>query len=184
MAPHHRSLSQGDRRYPARPGRTGGILRQILITGATGTLGRAFEKLCIERGLACRLTRRDELDIANSDSVSAALDRHEPWLVVNTAGYVRVDDAEQDGERCLRENAIGPATLARACARHEVALLAFSSDLVFDGCKQSLYDEHDTPSPLGVYGRSKLEAEERVLDAHPASLVVRTSAFFGPWDEH
>lgn len=116
--------------------------------------------------------------------MSAALDRHEPWLVVNTAGYVRVDDAEQDHERCLRENAIGPATLARACARHEVSLISFSSDLVFDGRKQAPYDEHDTPSPLGVYGRSKLEAEERVLDAHPESLVVRTSAFFGPWDEH
>jgi dTDP-4-dehydrorhamnose reductase len=116
--------------------------------------------------------------------VSAALDRHEPWLVVNTAGYVRVDDAEQDSERCLRENAIGPATLARACARHEVPLISFSSDLVFDGRKQAPYDEHDTPSPLCVYGRSKLEAEERILDAHPESLVVRTSAFFGPWDEH
>jgi dTDP-4-dehydrorhamnose reductase len=156
----------------------------ILITGATGTLGRAFEKLCAERGLASRLTRRDELDIADPDSVSAALDRHQPWLLVNTAGYVRVDDAEQDRERCRRENAAGPATLARACARHEVSLLTFSSDLVFDGRKQAPYDEHDTPSPLCAYGRSKLEAEERVLDAHPESLVVRTSAFFGPWDEH
>jgi dTDP-4-dehydrorhamnose reductase len=159
-------------------------LRPILITGATGTLGRAFGKLCAERGLACRLTRRDELDIADPDSVSAALDRHEPWLLINTAGYVRVDDAEQDAERCRRENAIGPATLARTCARHEVALITFSSDLVFDGRKRTPYDEHDTPSPLGVYGRSKLEAEGRVLDAHPGSLVVRTSAFFGPWDEH
>lgn len=116
--------------------------------------------------------------------MSAALDRYEPWLVVNTAGYVRVDDAEQDVERCLRENATGPATLARACARHEIPLISFSSDLVFDGRKQAPYDEHDTPAPLGVYGRSKLEAEERVLDAHPGALVVRTSAFFGPWDEH
>jgi dTDP-4-dehydrorhamnose reductase len=97
---------------------------------------------------------------------------------------VRVDDAEQESERCRRENAIGPATLARACARHEIPLITFSSDLVFDGRKQAPYDEHDTPSPLGVYGRSKREGEERVLDAHPESLVVRTSAFFGPWDEH
>lgn len=156
----------------------------ILITGATGTLGRAFEKLCAERGLAYKLTSRDELDIAEPDSVSAALDLHEPWLVVNTAGYVRVDDAEQDWERCRRENAVGPETLARACARHQVSLISFSSDLVFDGRKQAPYDENDTPSPLCAYGRSKLEAEERVLDAHPESLMVRTSAFFGPWDEH
>lgn len=159
-------------------------MRPILITGATGTLGRAFERLCADRGLACRLTSRKELDIANPDSVAAALDRFEPWLVVNTAGYVRVDDAEHDRDRCHRENALGPQTLARACAQHEVPLISFSSDLVFDGRKDVPYDEHDRPAPLGVYGRTKLEAETRVLDAHPAALVIRTSAFFGPWDEH
>jgi dTDP-4-dehydrorhamnose reductase len=46
------------------------------------------------------------------------------------------------------------------------------------------YEEHDPPRPLCVYGRTKHEAEQRVQGAHPAALVVRTSAFFGPWDEH
>jgi dTDP-4-dehydrorhamnose reductase len=55
---------------------------------------------------------------------------------------------------------------------------------VFDGRKGEPYEEHDQPKPLGVYGRTKYEAEQRVLDAHPSALVVRTSAFFGPWDEH
>jgi dTDP-4-dehydrorhamnose reductase len=62
--------------------------------------------------------------------------------------------------------------------------VSFSSDLVFDGQKGELYEEHDEPRPLGVYGQTKHEAERRVLDAYPAALVVRTSAFFGPWDEH
>lgn len=159
-------------------------MRPILITGATGTLGRAFRRICDERGLASRLTSRAELDITSEGSIAAALDRHAPWLVVNTAGYVRVDDAEGDRERCRRENALGPGQLARACARAGVALVSFSSDLVFDGRKGEPYEEHDTPRPLCVYGRTKLEAEQRVQDAHPAALVVRTSAFFGPWDEH
>lgn len=159
-------------------------MRPILITGASGTLGRAFTRICGDRGLAARRTSRTELDIASEDSVAAALDIHAPWLVVNAAGYVRVDDAERDRERCRRENAVGPTTLARACERAGVALVAFSSDLVFDGRKREPYEEHDQPRPLGVYGRSKYEAEQRVLDAHPAALVVRTSAFFGPWDEH
>jgi dTDP-4-dehydrorhamnose reductase len=159
-------------------------MQPILITGATGTLGRAFSRICDERGLAPHRATRTELDIASEASVAAALDRHEPWLVVNAAGYVRVDDAERDRERCHRENALGPAQLARACRRAGVALVAFSSDLVFDGRKGEPYEEHDQPRPLGVYGRTKYEAEQRVLDAHPAALVVRTSAFFGPWDEH
>jgi dTDP-4-dehydrorhamnose reductase len=156
----------------------------VLITGATGTLGRAFEQLCTERGLATRLTTRAELDITDATSVAAALDRFEPWLVVNAAGYVRVDDAEHDTARCYRENALGPETLARSCARASVGFLSFSSDLVFDGQKDTPYVEADAPAPLGVYGRTKYEAETRILDRHPGALVVRTSAFFGPWDEH
>ncbi len=159
-------------------------MRPILIAGASGTLGRAFSRICDERGLASHRASRAELDIASEASVAAALERHQPWLVVNAAGYVRVDDAEADRERCRRENAVGPTRLARACARAGVALVAFSSDLVFDGRKGEPYEEHDQPAPLGVYGRTKYEAEQRVLDAHPAALVVRTSAFFGPWDAH
>lgn len=156
----------------------------ILITGATGALGRAFERLCAERGLAMRATTRAELDITDARAVAAALDRYEPWLVVNAAGYVRVDDAEHDAARCYRENALAPGMLARRCARASVAFLSFSSDLVFDGRKDTQYVEHDAPAPLGVYGWTKYEAEKLILDEHPGALVVRTSALFGPWDEH
>lgn len=158
--------------------------RPVLLLGASGTLGRAFARVCAARGLAHRLLGRGELDIAAPESVAAALDRHEPWAVVNAAGYVRVDDAERDVERCLRENAEGPAVLAAACAARGVGLVTFSSDLVFDGALGRPYVESDPISPLGVYGRSKAEAERRVLEALPSALVVRTSAFFGPWDAH
>ncbi len=156
----------------------------LLVTGATGTLGRAFARLCERRGLAFRLMTRTELDIADPSSVARALDRVRPWAVVNTAGYVRVDEAERDVERCFRENTIGPHVLARECARHRVALVGFSSDLVFDGARRDPYDEAQPTAPLNVYGRSKAEAEMRMLDVHPDAMVVRTSSFFGPWDEH
>jgi dTDP-4-dehydrorhamnose reductase len=156
----------------------------LLVTGATGTLGRAFARICTQRGLPHRVLTRGELDIADPDSVARAIGRLQPWAVVNTAGYVRVDDAELDVERCFRENAIGPHVLARECARHGVALLSFSSDLVFDGARRDPYDEGHPTAPLNVYGRSKAEAETRVLDAYPEAMVVRTSSFFGPWDEH
>jgi dTDP-4-dehydrorhamnose reductase len=156
----------------------------ILITGATGTLGRAFARICRKRNLAYRLLSRQDMDITDPASVDRALDKYRPWAVVNTAGYVRVDDAERDAERCFRENAIGPAILAAACARHGVHLTTFSSDLVFDGALDRPYVESDTVAPLNVYGRSKAEAELRVQDKHPGALVVRTSAFFGPWDKY
>jgi dTDP-4-dehydrorhamnose reductase len=129
------------------------------------------------------LSSREELDIADAAAVRSALDRLQPWAVVNAAGYVRVDDAEVDERRCFRENAEGPAVLAAKCARRGVPLVTFSSDLVFDGVKGAPYVESDAVAPPNVYGASKAEAELRVLALHPDALVVRTSAFFGPWDE-
>lgn len=157
--------------------------RPLLITGATGTLGQAFARHCQQRGLPYHLLRRGELDVADAASLDAALERYQPWAVINTAGFVRVDDAEDD-ERQWRENVTGPELLARTCARQGVRLLTFSSDLVFDGTRETPYTEQDRTRPLNAYGRAKREAEQRVLAFQPEALVVRTAAFFGPWDRY
>ncbi len=156
----------------------------LLITGAGGTLGQAFARICEWRGLPYALLSRAELDITNPLQIETALAEWQPWAVINTAGYVRVDQAEDEAERCFAENAIGPALLATACARHSTKLLTFSSDLVFDGQNREPYLEEEAVNPLNVYGRSKAQAEREVLAALPGSLIVRTSAFFGPWDEY
>lgn len=156
----------------------------ILITGATGTLGRAFAQICKERGLTYRLLNRQEMDITNAQSVEAAIAIYRPWAIINTAGYVRVDEAEKDSDRCFCENTDGPAILAATCKAHELKLLTFSSDLVFDGTKTGSYTEEDPANPRNVYGSSKLLAEQEVLKILSTALVVRTSAFFGSWDKY
>jgi dTDP-4-dehydrorhamnose reductase len=161
-----------------------GVVQPILITGATGTLGSAFARICETRNLAFKLVSRHDMDIADPASVERAIARYQPWAIINAGGYVRVDEAETDVERCFRENTHGPSVLAIACIRHNIQLMTFSSDLVFDGRRQSPYVETDQVSPLNIYGKSKVEAERRVLDTHPDALVIRTSAFFGPWDSH
>lgn len=156
----------------------------LLIAGAKGTLGRAFARLCELRGISYHLLTRQEMDIADPDSVNAVIAQLKPWAVVNAAGYVRVDDAEREPDVCLRVNATGAAILADACAQHNVALLTFSSDLVFNGAVFNPYVESDTVAPLNVYGCSKALAEKLVLKVNPKSLIIRTSAFFGPWDDY
>jgi dTDP-4-dehydrorhamnose reductase len=157
-------------------------VQPILIIGASGTLGSAFARICEARNLAYRVAGRQEVDIADPASVERAIERHRPWAIINACGYVRVDEAEREPERCFRENTHGPSVLAIACIRHDIQLMTFSSDLVFDGQRMEPYVESDSVAPLNVYGRSKVEAECRVLDTHPEALVIRTSAFFGPWD--
>jgi len=156
----------------------------LLITGATGTLGRAFARMCEMRGLPYHLLSRAKMDIADPASVRAVLQHWQPWALVNCAGYVRVDDAEHDSDRQWRENAIGPAVLAAECAAAGVRLLTFSSDLVFGGDRSDPYHEHHEAKPLNAYGRAKLAAERDVLKHWPHALVVRTAAFFGPWDNY
>jgi dTDP-4-dehydrorhamnose reductase len=156
----------------------------ILIIGSTGTLGRAFERVCESRGVCSRLVGRIDVDITDPVRVDAILRSIEPWAVVNAAGYVRVDEAEAEPEACRRANVIGPITLAAACRRHDLPFVTFSSDLVFDGLAGRPYTEEDRPRPLNVYGTTKAEAERRVLELLPQALVIRTSAFFGPWDSY
>ena len=165
---------------PATPSPT----QPLLIIGGNGTLGQAFARLCRARGLAHRVVTRADMDIINRASIERALERYQPWAIVNAAGYVRVDDAERERARCYCENALGPALLAATCARHGLPLLTFSSDLVFGGRQELPYVEDDAVEPLNVYGKSKVDAERHVLERHPAALVVRTSAFFGPWDNY
>jgi dTDP-4-dehydrorhamnose reductase len=165
-----------------RPMEWGG--RKLLITGATGTLGNAFAKLCEERALPFCLTTRDELDICDDASIAAAIEKHQPWAIVNTAGFVRVADAEREKDACLAANAVGPEKLARACADAGIKLVTFSSDLVFDGRLGRAYCESDEVCPSNTYGLSKAKAEQAVLGVLENALVIRTSAFFGPWDKY
>ena len=154
----------------------------VLITGASGTLGYAFARLCRHRNLAHVALTREELDISDPASVEAALKQHDPWAIINCAGYQSIDAAQNDEDRCYRENTAGPALLATTCERQGIGFLTFSSDQVFNGRQMRPYVESDPRTPMSVYGRSKARAEQAVLDILPAALVVRTGTIFGPWD--
>jgi dTDP-4-dehydrorhamnose reductase len=158
-------------------------LRPLLIVGAHGTLGAAFVRLCNARGIRYHVTARKELDFTRPLRPDQLLLETNAWAVVNAAGYVRVDDAEHEPDLVEQVNAAAPAALAAACARQGLPLLTFSSDLVFDGQTTSPYTESARVAPLNVYGRSKAAMEASVLANNPSALVIRTSSFFGPWDQ-
>lgn len=171
-------------RYDMLPARMGKRARPILITGATGTLGRAFDRICAHRGLAHVLTSRADLDITDEASIAAALVRIKPWAVINAAGFVRTWEAEEKFDECLAANAIGPELLARAFKSAGIPFVTFSSDRVFDGTIGRAYVEADALAPTCAYGRSKADGEARLEAAETDALIIRTSAFFGPWDPY
>ena len=156
--------------------------RPLIIVGKTGTLGQAFSKICGYRNLSCIVAGRHDLDITNEKIVDAFLDAFNPWAVINTAGFVNIDEAEDAIDECFDLNTSGPVLLAEACRKRNISFLTFSSDQVFDGHKKGPYYESDTVNPLNVYGVSKATAESKILLKNPAALIIRTAAFFGPWD--
>lgn len=158
--------------------------RTLLITGANGTLAKSFARICEQRNLNCLVLDRAQMDIANTKSVQVTLKEIKPWAVINCAGYVKVDSAENDSENCFRENVIGATTLAAECAHLNIAFMSFSSDLVFDGKLSKPYSETDSVAPLNIYGQSKVLGERQVFTVHDKALIIRTSSFFSPWDEH
>lgn len=157
----------------------------ILLLGATGTLGRALASACRHRNLGFVLAGRPAIDLRDPASIDRALELHRPAAVVSAAGWVRVDDAEAEPDACHAANAEGAIALARACDRLGIPTVSFSSDLVFGGGKpREAYVESDPTAPLNVYGESKARMEEGILSLPGSHLVVRTAAFFSPWDRH
>jgi dTDP-4-dehydrorhamnose reductase len=168
---------------PTRP-RAADDGSEILVTGGSGTLGQAMAAACRHRGIPYRLTYRRDLDLLDDASVDAALDRFTPWAVIDCCGWVRVDEAEDQPAACLAINAEGAARLAGACAARAIASVTFSSDLVFAGRECRPYVERDRPAPRNVYGHSKARMEQAIAALSGSHLVVRTAAFFSPFDEH
>lgn len=153
---------------------------RVLIAGANGQLGRDCQTVLGAVHDLCSLDL-PELDIANADSVRAWFTRVNPEAVINCAAYTRVDDAEQQREMAFTVNAQGPATLAAACRVHGARLIHISTDYVFDGRKPrpQVYAEDDTPCPLSVYGRTKLDGEAPVLALAEHGAVLRTAWLYG-----
>ncbi len=155
----------------------------ILIVGKNGTLASAFAKVCEQRHIHSISLSRCEMNGADERQVEKIIEREKPWAVINASGYVRVDDAEENAEECFTINVKVPSVLAKICQRYSLPFMTFSSDLVFNGSKHLPYIEWDDVKPLNVYGRSKAESEWQVVHLNDTALVIRTSSFFGPWDQ-
>jgi dTDP-4-dehydrorhamnose reductase len=154
-----------------------------VIAGCRGQLGWALGRQLAARGDCEVVAAVDlpELDVSDPDDVSRLVDGLDapPDVLVNAAAFTHVDRCEREPDAAHRANAVAPGLLAEACARVGCQLVHVSTDYVFPGDGQRPYREDDVPAPRSVYGRSKLEGEERVRGVSDDFLVVRTSWLYG-----
>ena len=149
---------------------------KILVTGAEGQLGRSIQDLARKHNhLDFVFTDYNELDITNSTKIIEFFLGDSFDYCINCAAYTAVDKAETDNEKAFLINAEAVKNLAKACKANNVVLLQISTDFVFDGLKETPYNEEDEPNPLNIYGLSKLKGEKYVQNIMRKYFVIRTS---------
>ncbi|MFV0369169.1 MAG: dTDP-4-dehydrorhamnose reductase [Hyphomicrobiaceae bacterium] len=158
---------------------------RLLIAGWQGQVARAIAERAPGRSdiSACALGR-PALNICEVRTIERALSENRPDVIINTAGYTAVDEAEDNPERAFAFNRDGARLLAQVAARRDVPIIHLSTVNIFDGAKAAPYVESDAPAPLSVYGRSKLEGESAVRVANPRHVILRTSWVFSPFADN
>jgi dTDP-4-dehydrorhamnose reductase len=152
----------------------------ILITGGSGQVGTGIVQA--NRGrFEIIAPPRAELNLADRNSIGAMLGSHEWSAIINSGAYTAVDKAESESDAAFAINGDAPGIIAKAAAERGIPLLHVSTDYVFDGSKDSFYNEDDPVAPLGVYGASKEVGEQAVRAAGGRSLILRTAWVVSPW---
>lgn len=147
---------------------------RIVLFGKNGQLGWEFQRILPILGEVIALGR-DAVDISDLQNVQKTLEELKPGLIINTAAYTDVDQAEKESELAMKINAAAPGVMAEIARRNDAVFIHYSTDYVFDGKSDMPYTESNLPNPLNAYGKSKLMGEENIRQAGDACLVLRTS---------
>jgi dTDP-4-dehydrorhamnose reductase len=151
---------------------------KVAVIGANGQLGTDLLEVLSKEHDVIGLNHAD-IEITEIDSVKNALSTIKPAIVLNTAAYHIVPEAEKFPAKAFQINGIGTMNLAKVCQDLDTRLVHYSTDYVFDGKKQKPYTEDDRPNPLSVYANTKLSGEYFALNYCDRSYVIRVSGIYG-----
>ena len=148
--------------------------RKIFIAGEHGQLARALVKAYLARGDTVIALGRSRINITDLATLRSVMSRFNPDIVINTAAYTAVDDAENNVDTAYRVNCEGAKNVAISAKETSALLIHISTDYVFDGLKPTPYIENDLARPLCTYGRSKFAGEQAVAAEAGDYIILRT----------
>lgn len=152
---------------------------KIAVIGGNGQLGNDVVKAFRANGDEVSSLSHADIELSDLASVTAALSKINPNVIVNTAAMHHVENCETDPAKAFAINGIGSRNLAIASRDNNATLMHVSTDYVFDGNKNQPYIEDDAPRPLNAYGITKLAGEHFVISTAPKHFVIRTSGLYG-----
>lgn len=148
----------------------------ILVTGSNGQLGSEIKELSSNYNYNFFFTTRDDIDITSKDSIKEFCQTNSINIIINCAAYTAVDKAQSDIENADLVNRKAVKKLSIVAKELDIKLIHISTDYVFDGKNFKPYLEEFQTNPQSVYGKTKLDGENELLDINPLnSIIIRTS---------
>ena len=160
----------------------------LLLIGADGQVGWELQRTLALLGRVVRATLdgrwEQAVNLADAESLARLVRATQPDAVINAAAYTAVDKAESEPDLAQRVNGDAPGLLGRLLAERRVPVIHYSTDFVFSGEAEHPYREDDEPRPINVYGATKLDGENRLLDSGAPALILRTSWVYGRYGQN
>lgn len=160
----------------------------LLLIGADGQVGWELQRTLAPLGRVVRATLdgrwEQAVNLADAESLARLVRATQPDAVINAAAYTAVDKAESEPDLAQRVNGDAPGLLGRLLAERQVPVIHYSTDFVFSGEAEHPYREDDEPGPINVYGATKLDGENRLLDSGAPALILRTSWVYGRYGQN
>jgi len=152
---------------------------KVLVTGVKGQLGYDVVKELEKRGMEAVGVDIEEMDITDAKSVDTVIKGAAPDAVIHCAAYTAVDAAEDNVELCRKVNADGPRNIAKVCKELDIKMIQISTDYVFEGLGERPWEPEDKANPQSVYGLTKYEGEQAVMENLEKYFIVRIAWVFG-----
>jgi dTDP-4-dehydrorhamnose reductase len=153
-------------------------MKKILITGGNGQIATAIKHHANAQDYLLIPHSSTELNITQTQSIEDAISHLKPDVIINTAAYTAVDQAEIETNQATEVNEQGAKQLAVACAKHRIPLIHLSTDYIFDGNTNTPYREDDQANPINYYGKSKWLGEEAIREYAGEYCILRVSGVF------
>jgi len=160
---------------------------KILVTGKNGQLGKSIHKIITgnEKNSEFVFVGREALDLSSQDSIINYFNNNSFDIIINCAAYTAVDKAEKEVELANYINHLAISKIAEISNKQEIKLIHISTDYIFDGISEKAYLESDDPSPLNIYGKSKLAGEVAVCAAmQKNAIIIRTSWLYSEYSNN
>lgn len=153
-------------------------MKNVLVTGATGQLGRDVVKELLKKDYLTLLPSRLKMDLCSEESIKNYILNSKCEAIIHCAAYTKVDKAEGEKDLCMKVNSTATKYIAECAKILDIPMIYISTDYVFDGKKDGVYKENDVTNPINVYGESKLLGEQYVNEILSKYYIVRTSWVF------